>query len=115
MLPLRLPLRFDPGNSVLAGFRRPADRSKDWRGSDLNAALLAAADGLSYATFTPTDDVGGVTADVQGFPLLVIHNGVLLRGAGWSVASWPWGGSRSRGRHVDCLVVERWVGAGGPR
>jgi hypothetical protein len=99
VLPLRLPLRFDPGRSVLAGFRRPADRSKDWRGSDLTSAQLAAADGLSYATFTPWDDVGSVAPDVLGFPLLVTHNGVAMRGQGWSVASWPWGSSRSRGRH----------------
>jgi hypothetical protein len=99
VLPLRLPLRFDPGNHVLAGFRRPADRSRDWRGSDLTAALLAAADGLSYATFTPWEDVGSVAPDVLGFPLLVAHNGVAMQGSGWSVAAWPWGSSRSRGRH----------------
>jgi hypothetical protein len=99
LLPIRLPVRIAAGPHVLAGFRRPADRSRDWRGSDLTAALEAAADGLVYATFTPDSDVPAVSPTQVGFPRLRVRNGVLLQGDGYSVASWSWGASTREALH----------------
>ncbi|MEZ4234663.1 MAG: hypothetical protein R3F59_00545 [Myxococcota bacterium] len=89
-LPLRLPVKIGAGTWVLAGFGRPADRSRDWRGSDVTAAREAAADGLVYATFTPPNDVAGVVAGAVGMPRLRVRNGLLQQGEGFAVASWPW-------------------------
>lgn len=98
-LPVRLPTRVTPGSYVLAGFRRPSDRSRDWRGGDLTAAALAAAEGLSYVTFTPPDDVSGVTSAVPGFPQFPFRNGVLRVGDGYTIAAWPWSASTRKAMH----------------
>lgn len=98
-LPVALQQRLDPGDRVLAGFARPADRSRDWRGSDMTAGLLAAADGLSYATFAAVDDVATVDTSEPAFPILIVRNGVTLRGDGYSVSGWPFSSSKAKSQH----------------
>lgn len=91
-LPVRLPYRTGPdgpGRWVLAGFGRPADRSRYWRGSDVTATRAAAADGLAYATFTIPDDVPALAGGVPGLPRLALRGGVELRGDGYTIAGAP--------------------------
>lgn len=107
LLPLRLPARIDPGSYVLAGFRRPSDRSRDWRGSDATAAAQAAADGLSYATFTPLEDVSSVSAATPGFPPLLVRNGVTRAGDGYTIASWSWSSNDGKALHGAPIAPPR--------
>ncbi|HHO53484.1 MAG TPA: hypothetical protein ENK18_22085 [Deltaproteobacteria bacterium] len=94
-------LRIERGNHVLIGFDQPADRSRDFRGSDTTAARRTVGAGHAYAIFAGEDDIVGVSrGDSVAFPpRLVFHSGSLLRGPGWSVSAWPWAAHSRRGLH----------------
>ncbi|MCA9488556.1 MAG: hypothetical protein KC621_01495 [Myxococcales bacterium] len=87
---VRLEPRFDPGPLVLLGFDRPTDRSTTWRGSDLTAAIEAAADGLAGAVFGDGPDVPAL-ASGAGVPRLVSWGSARVEGDGWFAAGFPWG------------------------
>lgn len=89
---------FERGSWVRAGFDRPSDRSRTFRGSDGTAARLALGEGYQYAVFAPLDVIPAVTrapaTPVPGEPpvppRLAFQNGTQLTGEGWSVSGWPW-------------------------
>ncbi|MCB9684075.1 MAG: hypothetical protein H6738_01005 [Alphaproteobacteria bacterium] len=89
-LVVRLEPRFDPGPFVALGFDRPTDRSTTWRGSDLTAAIEAAADGLAGAVFGDGPDVPAL-ASGAGVPRLVSWGSARVEGDGWFAAGFPWG------------------------
>ncbi len=91
VLGARLIPDFDPGNWVATSQRWPSDRSRDWRGTDLDAANRAAGEGLDYAIFSPEDEPSGVVA-TDAFPRIALQSGSVRVEDGFTVAAWPFGG-----------------------
>ena len=87
---------FDARDHVRIGFSLPADRARDFRGTDGDALRRAAGAGFGHAVFATDDDL----LDVQPAPgepvppRLTYESGLRYAGDGWSVSSWPWTASR---------------------
>lgn len=78
---------------ALVDLRAPADRSRTWRGTDIEAVRLAAGQGADVAAFLMEDDTTLLDPwDLTGGALLA-HGGMIRRGMGpngpWEVAAWP--------------------------
>lgn len=100
-------LRIERGSYVLVGFDQPADRSRDFLGSDTTAARRVVGAGHAYAIFAADDDVAGVVrGDSVAFPpRLVFHSGSRVQGPGWSVTAWPWSAHSRRGLHGGMALL----------
>ena len=103
---VRLPVRFDPGNTVLGAVGWPSDRDQETRSTNGAAIALAHSLGVDWMMFSPRDDVATVEVDdILGVPPVPVRNGSWTRAPDetWNIRSWPWkdNDDRAGGGAVD--------------
>jgi hypothetical protein len=104
-LPVDLGPAFDPGLHVAAAFDWHADRSRDWRGTNLRAGQEAAARGFRYVVFAPADDIPEIAPGPRFPDDLWFREGTRVASEGFVTSAWPFSPSERKALHGGLVTV----------